>query len=351
MAKILTHTDDDGMCAAAISILQIIPTGIGISPEDIQTYNYSGELNIPEFHENEYVVITDLALDDVIFKYIESAVNARSHVIHIDHHISTFKWLKSEERTSAEKNIISNIKPFYDISRSASMLAYIYSSAPDDIKGHTMDYMINDNSTSYILGSEYDGSHGEAVPAHKIPYIVKYIDDYDTHDPYSYQDPQTRLFHYGFESIMKHPLDNIWAELLYDYSGILTDEYINQGSVIYERESKRIKINAKKNAFETTCFNIPAICLNTIGTSVEISEELYNKYPIIIIYHYNGYHKKWKYSIYNNSKIHYYDVSKIAEYFGGGGHKAAAGFMTTYDIFSAKSGKRYEWHTKKYASL
>lgn len=344
MSKILHHTDDDGFCSAAIARLQIIPTGAVVTENDYTTYSHRGNIEIPEFTEGETVVVVDLAMDDEVFKYIKAAVKAKCKVIHIDHHKTTLEYLA--KMSAAKSKIFSKIKALYNTKYSASLLAYIYASAPDDVKGHSMGF--------YVEGDDYflDSEAGLEGPlAHKIPPIIKFINDYDTTGPFDHKLEDTASFHYGFENAYKNPASNIelWADLLYDYSGIGTDEYIMSGKKIHQRELKRTLINASKNAFEVLCFGIPAICINTCGTSAEIGEDLYEKYPIIIVYHYTG--EVWRYSIYNNPKVKLVDVSRIAKYFKGGGHAAAAGFTQKKNIFEAKRGKASEWHTIPYLML
>lgn len=346
MSKILHHTDDDGFCAAAIARLQIIPTGAVLTENDLTTYSHTGNIAIPEFTEGETVVVVDLALDKEVMKYIKAAVKAKCKVIHIDHHKTTLEYLQNMSKV--EQKAMSKVKSFYNTKYSASLLAYIYASAPDDVKGHTMGFYVNEEEHAYYLDSEADL---KPTPKHMIPPIVTYINDYDTSGPFNHKFGHvTQEFHYGFESVFKDPLSPMWEETLYDYSGVIVvDDCILEGRKMYIRELKRTEINAKKNAFEVNCFGIPAICLNTCGVSIEIGEEMYNKYAIMILYHYTG--TVWRYSIYNNPKVKLVDVSRIAKYFGGGGHAAAAGFAQKRNIFDSKRGKLYEWRNAPYNSL
>ena len=59
-----------------------------------------------------------------------------------------------------------------------------------------------------------------------------------------------------------------------------------------------------------------------------------NEYDLVVSYIYNG--NTYSYSIY--SKNENVDCSKIAELFGGGGHKGASGFSTKHLVIT-KNGK------------
>ena len=339
MAKICYHNDDDGRLSAAIARHHILPAGTLIEESDFSVYHHDRVLEIPEFHKDEHVIMVDLALDKVTFKYLKAAVKAGANVLHIDHHKTTKEFMQNA--TNAQLKILNKITKFYDTTRSASMLTWFYSCAPEDLKPNhsSFGYYINDGATGFFLDSDYDKDVPPAI--HRIPPVVKYVDDYDVKWPHRYDD--TDAFHYGFMQYGNlHPIDEMWNDFLYDYTGIMyIDEVINRGKIIETHEYNRNDRIAKANAFEARVFGENAIVLESPERTSKSLGSLYNEYPISIVYHRKG--SFYQYSIYNNASIKLIDVSLIASYFGGGGHAGAAGFICKYDIFTTKNAKRLEY--------
>ena len=60
------------------------------------------------------------------------------------------------------------------------------------------------------------------------------------------------------------------------------------------------------------------------SNSLIFGEDIYNTYPICVVFAYDG--EYYEYTLYSSDKN--VDCSKIAEKFGGGGHKGAAGFRS-----------------------
>lgn len=354
--KILHHVDDDGFLSAAIVNWLIKPYGVVLNDDDCILYNYNGPINIPEFHPDEYVYIVDISLDNEVFKFIKAAVRSKCRVIHIDHHKTTLEWLNHAKET--QKKVLDKVTKFYNTKVSASMLCWIYSSSAQYLnKFNNINFTI-DMDTFYVNDEpeeEKDAKRGINGPVpHKIPPIVMYVDDYDTSSPYNHKfGDETQYFHYGFElEEDKRPQCEIWRDMLYDYSGIFhIDEYVSNGKVIANYKNNANNAIGKANAFESTVFGIPAICINTCGNSSAVGNELFEKYPITVVYHFAK--GKWKYSIYNNPNVKRVDVSVIAKYCGGGGHAAAAGFVSKYNFFdpSGKATKVKEFHERDYLTL
>lgn len=353
--KILHHVDDDGFCSAAIVNWLIKPYGIVLNDDDCILYNYNGSISIPEFHKDEYVYIVDISLDNEVFKFIKEAVRNKCRVVHIDHHKTTLEWLKNAKAT--QKRVLDKVTKFYNTRVSASMLCWIYASAYQYLNENNNINFCIDQDTFYVNDEPetVDESRKIKVPVpHKIPPIVMYVDDYDTSSPYTHKfGDETQYFHYGFElETDKRPNNIIWQEMLFDYTGVFhVDDYVANGKIIGMYKDASNTIIGKSNAFESTVFGIPCICINTCGNSSAVGNELFNQYPITIVYHFAK--GKWKYSIYNNPDVKRVDVSVIAKFCGGGGHAAAAGFTSKLNYFdtTSKSNKIKEFHERDYLTL
>ena len=67
--------------------------------------------------------------------------------------------------------------------------------------------------------------------------------------------------------------------------------------------------------------------INYVANSLVFGEQLTNGSKVFgIVYYYSYMNKNWLYSIYSADPS--FDCSKVAEHFGGGGHKGAAGFSS-----------------------
>lgn len=100
----------------------------------------------------------------------------------------------------------------------------------------------------------------------------------------------------------------------------------------------------KRYGFETiledTGGNFRKVFVANLGNAnSKFFGDLINDYDAVITMCFNG--DFWNYSIYSNKD--YFDCSKIAMFFGGGGHKGAAGFILqqpfTKDTIFTKSSR------------
>lgn len=179
------------------------------------------------------------------------------------------------------------------------------------------DYLYDNNHSGAILSWKY--FHGED----KIPNLLKYIEDRDL---WKFNLPETAAlcasvdsFDFDFKT-----WDKLVAELE-DPDGL--KEHRNKGEFIVKYEEEVIKHLIEKNAYlvdfegqETYCVNAPHMFASMIGTM------LYKKKPPIAII-WSESHDGIAVSLRSDGSV---DVSKIAEKYGGGGHKSAAGFSLEY---------------------
>ncbi|PIR07177.1 phosphohydrolase [Candidatus Jorgensenbacteria bacterium CG_4_10_14_0_8_um_filter_39_13] len=184
----------------------------------------------------------------------------------------------------------------------------------------------------------YSPNHSGAVLAWKyfhsrqfLPRILKYIEDVDL---WHFKIPQTRevfaaltSFDYNFKKWDKFAVDlekPVWRK-----------QKIAIGKIILQNENKLIE-KIIKNAQLVKISGYKTLAVNSPIFDSEIGHALAKKFPPmgIVWFVKNG---RRKFSLRSDGKV---DVSEIAKCFGGGGHKAAAGF--TLD-----SKKPFPWKVLK----
>jgi len=186
-------------------------------------------------------------------------------------------------------------------------------------------------------------------PEIKMPEIVRLLGRYDCFGHKgTNEEIQVLEFQYGARNAINN------YNTAYDYlqycleddkneveisDHVITVLYIS-GKVIYEylcQEAKALYNNGIDIQLETTTVNgtrVPDITGMVHYKFKLINRERFNPINFGIDYHKDGYDgcacfwrtpKGWSFSLYNdNGKV---DCSNIAKYFGGGGHKGAAGFI------------------------
>lgn len=330
---VVHHNDDDGRCAAAIVHREFT----SFEFVDERNYiEYCHGMAMPDFITgNEHVgsvFIVDLALDDVIFELIKCLVKKcpNSNVVHIDHHASTFSYL--EKMSKEDKEIMSHITTYYRTDCSGALLTYIYACMYEDERKRCNEIAVEFSEEGGHFAFYYDTPEQRM---YRIPMMLRYINDWDI---WAHKIRETKSFHLGFDIVEnKHPMSPVWDPLFgSDYP---LKEYLDAGEYIIkfkDSENKRkmkhafiFDIRWIENGEEKT---VPMACLNSNGDSTIFGEKI-NEYPVVCLYMYHGEIAKWYYSLYSTKGV---DVSKICEYYGGGGHPGAAGFQSEKLIFMGR---------------
>lgn len=104
------------------------------------------------------------------------------------------------------------------------------------------------------------------------------------------------------------------------------EKVIETGHIILEYQKMQNQA-ACGASFEFEFEGLRAICLNGGGFNSDVFKSVYNpnKHDIMMPFRFNGKQKEWMFSMYSTKPD--IDVSVIAKKWGGGGHKAAAGFQ------------------------
>ena len=171
----------------------------------------------------------------------------------------------------------------------------------------------------YLMGCDFDD----------IPLFVKYVSDFDC---WQFKYEESLFFKYALESTDYDALDIIWNKLVKDSNSKdhpLLAEMVHNGTVISKYVEKEYEAYRNAYAYESRIDGIKCLVVNRSCNSLVFGEVI-KDYPIVAIWAFNG--EKYKYSIYSEKPD--VDCSKIAERYGGGGHKGASGFVSNKMILN-----------------
>lgn len=282
--KCIYHNDMDGRCAGA---LVVHFTG-NRNPEDYIEADYR-HFPIDKICTGETVYIVDYSFTrHTVHQLDKLRHQMHCKIIWIDHHTSSIEL--SEDPTYSWVKTIEGVR---NIKLSGAGLVYCY-------------FM----STSLVPES--------------LPRYIQYVDDYDR---WIYRlGEDTTYFKLGLETISFNPLDPIWEELR--QSNEKCDSIIAVGAIIKQYIDKSNAHYLESYGFQSTIAGLDCLVVNKRTNSWVFADKI-DDFPIVATVVFDG---EWfYYSLYSNDKS--VDCSKIAESYGGGGHKGAAGFKTKELIF------------------
>ena len=289
--KCFYHNDLDGRCAGAI-VAQY--TG-NYNPENYFEVDYVTELPIDKVSDGELVFFVDYSFKENTMHVLDNLINRNCDVVWVDHHTSSINLQEQHK----ELKLIDGIRQ-------------------EGISGAGLTYMYCHNKSF-----------------NEIPYYVKLVSDYDCWQ-YKYE-PDTTYFKLGIETELYDALDQVWTKLAdQDYLYRLSGGFIEKvpmsqtkiGKIIKQYIDQNNKYYREHFAYETEIEGLKCLVVNK-KTNSWIFGEKYKEYPLVMVWVFNG--SKYTYSIFSSNKE--IDCSKIAEKYGGGGHKGAAGFSSDELLF------------------
>lgn len=281
--KCFYHNDIDGKCAGSI-VARV--TG-NYDKKDYIMYDYESPIPTELIEDGETVYFVDLSFSvNSVDKLKEIVEKKGCELIWCDHHSSSMDILSKYPEFNKIKGIRKE-----GISGAALTWMYLYKCGFED-----------------------------------VPKFIQLISDFDC---WLFKFKDTMYFKYGLEAVDYDALDIVWNKLVRDKDQhTLLDQMIQDGKVIDAYVTKEYELYREKYAYEGTLNGYKCLVVNRSCNSL-IFGDLINKYPIVAIWAYNG--KNYKYSLYTTNPD--VDCSKIAEQFGGGGHKKAAGFVSDKMVF------------------
>lgn len=296
--KCFYHNDMDGRCAGALvrtlhHNTKIIDARMEQKKDYIEV-DYTTPINSDIICPKETVYFVDYSFTEATKGLLLYLLNdLKCNVIWIDHHTSSINLCK----IYPELNEIPGIR---DERYSGAMLTWFW------FKGTHL---------SDSLELNYD----------LAPYFVKLVDDYDC---WKKELADSDFFKLGIDASKNNvfDVDSIWYELLADSTRV--KDIIEIGKIIKKYIDEDNDYYRQSFSYDTLICGIPCLVVNKKTNSWVFGEEYYN-YPIVMVWVFDG--EWYTYSIFSNRKD--IDCSKIAEYYGGGGHKGAAGFKSQTLLF------------------
>lgn len=271
------HDDNDGCCAAAVAGNQYDKNEFAMK---FVAINYGKE----SWTEEEIAKAVKVWLVDFASDKMEEFVKAcGSKLIWIDHH-----------KTAMEK--------FPDLWNSTS------------IPG-----IRSVEKAACVLTWEY--THPEYVLP---PAAVAYIGDKDI---WKFEYDETKAFSAGFSLMVKTPDDTIWDVLLgSEYEDALKN-MLSIGKLLLEAQNYKIK-KAFERGVDCIFHNLKARLVNTTGNISELGEFIYKKPEYDIAIMWQAVEDMVVFSLRSDSENpDSPDCAEIAQQYGGGGHRNAAGFQ------------------------
>jgi len=287
--KCLYHTADfDGKCSAAIvkykyQNCELFPVDyyniirLEANNQFIKTSNKSNYPIDIFFDKNDIIIMSDFSFSDFeIMRFIQSNTEK---FIWLDHHY-----------TSINNSLKNNFKT---------------------------DGLLNENKSGCSLTWEYFFTERE------IPYSIFLLEKYDIGKFYFNND--VLPFEYGMRSKDDSETDpnniEFWTKIFEDKEFI--QSIIEEGKICLKYQNKLNK-RLSKNIFNTYLEGWKCAAINSPKMSSLFFDCLSNKEEYDIFANFSLNNEGWAISLYTEKD--YINVGLIAEKFGGGGHKKAAGF-------------------------
>lgn len=326
-AIIFYHNDLDGNGAAALLYRYLKP-----KTNDIKLYEVDYNKNLPCYDKitnEDSVYFVDYSFNPSTYTNLRNVESLAHNVVWIDHHQSSIDIVETCPIVLPITSI-NEFTPRGIISKNGSgaYLTYLYI--------EFMKQMEEDGNTSFSYGfnrnmicDQINGQTFNNILSF-VPDFVKYIDIYDRWQKDNELFENAVNFKTGMSLERINPLSNIWDILSNDQ--VLKLEVITGfGKLINRYNNKMNESLRASNGYESSYNGINCFVLNKIGNS-DIFGDKFDKYPFMVAWMFDG--SKYKYTLYSSGKHpKQVNCAKIAETYGGGGHRNAAGFVHDELIF------------------
>ena len=293
MIGIYHSKDLDGIASGAI-IKHKYPDAIMIGYDYGQPYDH-----ILEAVKDEDVIMADISLPmDVMAKICW--LSNRKGFVWIDHHISAIKdyhkYMNDCEAECVESDLNCEAVLEDGIAACEATWKYLF---PDD--------------------------------SDPIPLAIKFLSEYDTWKNSNKDHWENTVLPFQFGMRLHCNSVDSFPKHLFCYSEVKFEDYldiVNEGETVLKYQAQ-VNERQCKSVFGRFMHdeNLSAICINGGGFNSDVFKSIYDKdkYDIMVCFQYTGEH--WVISLYTTKDN--IDCSVIAKSYGGGGHKKAAGFVST----------------------
>lgn len=149
------------------------------------------------------------------------------------------------------------------------------------------------------------------------PLSVKYIGD---RDMWKFEHSETKAFCAGINAVIESPLDEDWNFILSSGYPEVIDDTIRIGEILLKTQERRVK-RLFESGSPCEIHGCNALIVNSTSDISELGEYIYTHgFELAVIWHVKS--EKIIVSLRSNTV----DCAEIAQKYGGGGHKGAAGF-------------------------
>ena len=121
------------------------------------------------------------------------------------------------------------------------------------------------------------------------------------------------------------PVSALWPKLFAPSGACLERRIIRQGKVISQYRSRENEKRARSCSFETNLQGVRAVAINAGLTNAHVFKGVWDpsRHDLMVTFYWMS-KGSWRVTLYTDKPS--VDCSVLAGKFGGGGHKAAAGF-------------------------
>lgn len=335
---IFHHTDADGYCSGALTYLglknRLEKLALTIPKENwhLVASDYNTKFTEFDIIENDIVAFVDLSFTQATVWQLDNIHDVTSNIVWIDHHES-------------DVDVLNKIEEIDTMS--------------DEFMYCIIGGRANKYSAALMCWSIFNDKDIDDAPRY-----VKLVSDWDT---WTHDYEESIYFNQYVSGVENYKLtktnsngnivvdpNSVWfklnSEVTYSNDTLesktpLLDEAIAIGKPIVEDQRIKNARYLKSNGFEFDLLGYKIIACNQKSNSLLFGDK-YNEYDMVcpfVLHERNG-KLIYTYSLFSCNK----DVNcrKIAEQFGGGGHKGAAGFSSKINIFTC-SKLRLKWEIFK----
>lgn len=317
------HNDLDGYGAAEILDNILFSTFNDFKDVDYHFKAVDYHKNLPDINNDSItndmtVYFLDYSFNPSTIHILKEFQKSVKNVIWIDHHKSSIDLINNNEELGFKEDVIGK-NGIISSNHSGAYLTYLYCRLIKAFENIGLQYDFK--PTKYI--------QIKLLNDIKIPKFIKLIDTYDRWqiNDSSFNDAES------FNYIMKNKLSEktTWYDLIHDHESLdFLKRLINIGESIKLYITNDNQNYYSNNKYISSYNGKKCVVINRLSNSQIFGEDYY-EFPFVVVWTYDG--EKYKYTLYANDKS---DVkcNEIAEQFGGGGHKGAAGFTSDKLIFT-----------------
>ena len=287
MVHILTHNDLDGYASG-----YIVSNHFSNQEKTFTILNYDKEPDLSVIKPGDIVTITDYSLTNAQYREILERVGDDGHLIWCDHHISAI------DRYNEDPDLA--IEGIRSIKYCGAILTWCY------FNDYDLDDIENTPYSKFILN---------------IPHWLRFVDAWDTWKLDSPYREKAELLNLAVQNNLSLTLMSELEDYYRDYIKIGRSyrDFRNQWSRTLRDQYLFYKVQSGE--IFGTDRQITLAILNIGNANSEFFGDEINKVDVCVTMCFDG--RKWRVSLYSNKPD--INCAMAATYFGGGGHKGAAG--------------------------